>query len=323
MHHLFPSIKTFHQTLVSTSKVDKIYIEQCGEPNGLPILVLHNGPGSIGSPFYRRFFDPEKYRIIVMDQRGSGRSEPLGNLQNNNTNELIRDIITIREHLSIDKWLIFGYGLGATLGLLYAEQYPKEILGMLLIGTQLCRLQDLHWFYQDGANNIYPDHWEKFISHLKAQELSDTIHGYNNMLTGEDDLVKMSAAKSWQNWHTDCIALHIHKTTIDTTSKHHTYSKTMIQNHYLLNRFFIQENQILEEINKIQEIPAYLVHGRYDMISPMKSSWILNKSWNKSKLFIIREACHAVTEPSLIDAIIVASNLLYNEISNESINSES
>ena len=313
MHSLFPRIKVFHDELINTNIVDKIYVEQCGTPEGLPLLILHNGPGSIGTDFYRRLFDPEKYRIIIMDQRGSGRSHPLGSLDNNNTNELINDIVAIRKNLNIDKWLIFGYGFGATLSLLYAEEHPQDLLGMILVGTNLCRLEDLNWIYQDGVNRIYPDHWEEFTNPLKAQELTDTIHGYHNLLNCEDDLAKMSAAKSWQSWHANCNALHNHKSS-DDQNDHHKYSKALIQNYYLLNRFFIQENQILLNSNKIQEIISYIIHGRYDILSPLKGSWLLHQSLSNSKLFIIREACHDITEPSMIDALVVLGNTIYSEL---------
>ncbi len=315
MHPLYPAIKCYNSDLLTVSSKHKIYFEESGNKDGIPVLVLHHGPGAAGTPFFRRFFDPEKYRIILMDQRGSGKSNPFGHLEDNNTNHLLEDMDKLRDYLFIDKWVIFGCGWGATLGLLYAQKYPKNITRMLLVGTQLGRMNDIEWFYQHGANIVYPDYWQEFISHLKPQELGNVVHAYHQYLNGNDDLIRMSMAKSWAMWHANCLSLQPHQQIIDlNTSPHHAFGLALMQTHYLVNHFFIQENQILDNVKNINEIGVFIIHGRYDMVSPLQSAWLLHNAWDNSKLFIIRDAGHSALEPGLVDGIIVASNLLYKEL---------
>ena len=315
VHSLYPSIKPFNTFQLPVSGSHKLYIEESGNADGIPALFVHGGPGSGCTSNDRRFFDPEKYRIILFDQRGAGRSTPHASLENNTTQDLIDDMEHLRQHLNIGRWMLFGGSWGAALALLYAQQYPNHVLGMVLRGTFLCRQQDLEWFYQSGANKIFPDYWQEFIEPIPAAQRHDIITAYYQLLTGGNELAKMNAAKHWSLWEGRCATLKTNNRVINTFSNTHlALSLARIESHYFINNGFIKENQILDNIDTLLDIPAMIIHGRYDMVCPLNNATNLQKAWKNAELYIIRDAGHSSREPSIIDALIRATNEMTKKV---------
>ncbi|MBS0358041.1 MAG: prolyl aminopeptidase [Proteobacteria bacterium] len=308
MQAFFPPIKIYAEHKLKVSSIHELHIEECGNPDGLPVLVVHDGPGTGCEEYHRRFFDPEVYRIILFDQRGAGRSTPHAELNENTTQDLISDIEAIRNHLHIKKWILFGGSWGALLSLLYAETHPQVVAGLIVFSVFLGREKDINWFYQKGANLFFPDYWEEFIQPFPKEEQDNILMAYNKRLTGNDELARMSAAKAWSLWQARCSTLQPHANVIDHFSDPHlAVGLASIESHYFLNRCFLEENQVLDNIDKISNIPGYIIHGRYDVMSPLKRAWELHKAWPSSELYIVRDAGHAAKEPGIIDALILAT----------------
>lgn len=305
---MYPDIKSYDKRHIKVDDIHAVYVEQAGNPDGIPVLFVHGGPGAGCSKHDRCFFDPEKYHIVVFDQRGSGRSTPHAELENNTTQELIADIETIRETLGIDRWLLFGGSWGSTLSLLYAEAHADHVLGLILRGVFLCRKQDLHWFYQDGASRLFPDYWEDFVDQIPEAERGDMIQAYYQRLTGPNELAKMAAAKAWSVWEGHCATLRPnHEVVDDFSDPHKATSLSRIEAHYFVNNCFIEENQIINNAAKLEGIPGIIVHGRYDAICPLDNAFALHRVWHDSELHIIRDAGHSAREPSIIDALVRAT----------------
>ena len=305
---LYPAIKPFHQFSLDVDDIHQIYVEESGQPDGLPVLVVHGGPGSGCDRDMRRFFDPEIYRIILFDQRGAGRSKPHVELQHNTTEHLLEDMEVIREHLEIDQWLLFGGSWGATLSLLYAQKNPDRVKGMVLRGVFLCREQDLIWLYRDGANRIFPDKWQALYELIPKNEREDIILAYHRLLNGDNELMRMSAAKAWSSWEAHCSTLTTCNKLIKSfTDPHRALGMAQIETHYFVNKGFIQENQILDNISEISHIPSIIVHGRYDMVCSLDGAYELHKKWVASQLHVIREAGHSSTDLGIQDALIHAT----------------
>ncbi len=309
MQILYPEIKPYSRHDIKVDDIHTLYVEECGDPEGVPVLFVHGGPGSGISSHDRRFFDPEKFRIILFDQRGSGRSKPHAELENNTTQHLIDDIETIRNQLDIEKWLLFGGSWGSTLSLLYAQSHPERVTGMILRGIFLCREGDLQWFYQSGAQHIFPDHWEDFVKPIPTEDREDLIKAYHTKLTGDNELAKMAAAKAWSIWEGKCATL---RPSPDVVSKfsdpHMALSLACIETHYFVNKGFIEPNQIIENAKALEGIPGIIVHGRYDMVCTLDNAVSLHKVWQDSELQIIRDAGHSSHEPSIVDALVRATN---------------
>lgn len=305
---LYPEIKPYARHTLKVDDIHELYIDESGDRYGIPVLFVHTGPGS-GCEFDSRcFFDPEKYRIILFDQRGSGRSTPHGETRNNTTRDLVEDMEKIREFLGVDKWMLFGGGWGSTLSLVYAETYPERVLGMVLRGIFLGRQKDIDWFYQEGVSKFFPDHWEDFLRPLPADDREDLIAAYGRRLDGEDELRRMGAAKAWSRWEADCSTLHPNQRLIKhLLDSHRALARCRIGVHYFGNRCFLDENQVLDNISAVRDIPTIIVHGRYDMITPVESAYLLSESLRASQLFVVREAGHSATEPAIIDALIRAT----------------
>lgn len=309
MQQLYPSIKSNLETYLVVDDTHKLYIEESGSPEGIPVLFIHGGPGAGCSPEDRRFFNPEKYRIILFDQRGSGRSRPHAELSHNTTQDLIDDIEKIREHFAIDQWVLFGGSWGSTLALLYGEAHPERVKAMILRGIFLCRARDLRWFYQEGASHIFPDYWEKFIQPISLDKRDDYIAAYYALLTSNNELAKMNAAKRWSLWEGSCATLRPNRDVLDNFSNLHlALSLARIEAHYFVNDAFIEENQIINNIEKLAGIPATIIHGRYDMVCPLDNAWTLQKHWPDAQLHIVRDAGHASREPSIMDALVKATD---------------
>jgi len=308
MQLLYPDIKPFDIQHLNVETPHRLYIEQSGSEDGIPVIFLHGGPGSGCDPIHRRFFDPEKYRIILFDQRGSGRSEPHANLDNNTTQALVSDMEAIREHLKIKRWLVFGGSWGSTLALVYAQTCPENTLGLILRGTFLARQQDLDWLYQSGASKIYPDYWEDFLQPIPESEQNNLLKAYHHRLIGGDEIARMSAAKAWAIWEGRIATLlGSHKTVEHLSEPRIALALARIETHYFVNQCFLKPNQIIDNAHKLKDIPGVIIHGRYDMICPLENAWKLYKHWPQAELQIIREAGHAITEPAIIDALIRAS----------------
>ncbi|MBN9286428.1 MAG: prolyl aminopeptidase [Gammaproteobacteria bacterium 39-13] len=311
MKTLLPCIKPYAQHTVEVDALHKLYVEESGNPEGLPVLFVHGGPGAGCTHDDRRYFDPEHYRIILFDQRGCGHSTPYGSLENNTTQTLLQDMETIREFLGISRWMLFGGSWGSTLSLLYAQQYPNRVIGMILRGIFLCRDSDLNWFYKNGANQIFPDYWQEFITPIPEEERDDLIQAFYARLNGEDELARMNAAKHWAQWEGQCATLHPCKTVFERfTNTHTAMSLSLIETHYFVNRCFIEPNQILRDAYKLEGIPGIIVHGRYDIICPLENALLLHQAWVNSELHVIRDAGHSASEPGITDALVNAAELM-------------
>lgn len=311
MQTLYPSIQPYSHEMLAVDDLHTLYLEQCGNPDGVPVVFLHGGPGAGCEPMHRRFFDPEVYRIILFDQRGSGRSTPHAELTDNTTQHLVGDIETIRQHLAIEQWLLFGGSWGSTLALAYAETHPEQVLGMILRGIFLGRRRDFAWFLQDGANHLFPDTWERFLEPIPAAEQNDLINAYYKRLTGDDELERLRVAKNWAAWEGSALTLERNPGPTDNFgSAHKALSLARTEAHYAINDCFLEPNQLLRDADRLQNIPGHIVHGRYDVITPLDNAWALHKAWPKAELRIIGNAGHAAGEPGTIDALITATRTL-------------
>jgi proline iminopeptidase len=313
-YNLFPEIEPFNSFRLKVSEVHTLHIEECGNPQGQPVLFLHGGPGAGKTPKHRRYFDPKYYRIILFDQRGAGQSTPHADLRENTTWDLVKDIEKIREHLEITKWIVFGGSWGSTLALAYAETHPKSVAGLILRGIFLCRKEEIDWFYQSGASFIFSDYWDKFISIIPEEERGDMLKAYYKQLTSRNEFERLRAAKAWSTWEGSTIKLIPNKEAIDHFSDPHvSLSLARIEAHYFTNGcWFRTDNQLIEDVYKIRHVPSVIVHGRYDVVCPYKNAWDLHKAWPEARFETIPTAGHAVDEAGIIDALIRATESFKN-----------
>jgi proline iminopeptidase len=309
MKDLYPAVQPFARQNLAVDQRHTLYLEQAGNPAGFPALFLHGGPGAGCEAYHRRFFDPEHYRIILFDQRGCGRSRPHADLEGNTTWDLVADIERIRHHLDIERWLVFGGSWGSSLALAYAESYPHRVAGLILRGIFLCRPEEINWFYQEGANKIFPDHWEDYLKPIPRAERHDLLHAYHRLLTGEDEVKRMAAAKAWSIWEGRTASLLPNETVVDHFANPHTaLSLARIECHYFVNRAFLEPNQLLEDAQELDGIPGVIVQGRYDLICPMTSAWELHQAWPDSDLQVIPDAGHSASEPGIRSALVQATD---------------
>lgn len=307
MGHTYPPLKTYYSEMLNVDSGHSLYLEQSGNPDGIPVLYLHGGPGAGLSPAYRTFFDPNVYRIIGFDQRGCGRSTPFGQLKENNTQAILRDIDSIRAHLQIDKWVLCGGSWGTTLALLSAIADPKVVKAIILRGVFLGRQEDLDWFVSQsgGAAQIFPEHYESFVevvAHRKPE--MSVVDGFYDIFTNADEMTKMHAAKAWCMWEERISMLN---NTVSEKDFHHNLhnavSLSLLECHYIRNRCFLEENAILQQVHKIQSIPGTIVHGRYDIVCKLQAAHELRKAWRESQLLIIPEAGHSTSDPKISEAV--------------------
>jgi len=311
MKGLYPRIKSYAQHQLQMDSRHTLYVEECGNPNGIPVVFLHGGPGGGCEPLHRRFFDPEVYRIILFDQRGCGRSTPHADLTDNTTQHLVEDIEQIRRHFNIRRWMVFGGSWGSTLALVYAQTHPSHVTGLVLRGIFLCREQEISWFYQQGANRIFPDYWQDFVAPVKEAERDKLLLAYHQILTGKNELKRMAAAKAWSIWEGRTATLLPDKHTVEHFADPHiALSMARIECHYFTNNAFLEPNQILNDIAKIADIPGVIVQGRYDLICPLESAWELHQAWPGSELHIIGDAGHAASERGIAAALVEATDRL-------------
>ncbi len=319
MRTFYPRIKPYATHDVVVDHIHTLYVEEAGNPKGIPVLFVHGGPGGGCSENDRRFFDPEKYRIILFDQRGCGRSRPHAELVGNDTRSLIDDMENIRQVLGVDKWVLFGGSWGSTLSLLYAQAHTDRVLGMILRGIFLCRSQDIQWFYQEGASRIFPDYWQDFLAIIPEAERDDLLSAYYQRLSGEDDLVRMSAAKAWSIWEGRCASLHPNPDLVAHLGSPRTaLAMARIEAHYFKNNAFLSENEILAHVDKLKGISGVIIHGRYDMVCPLGQAYELHHAWPGSVLEVVRDAGHASSEPGTLDALIQATDNLLSTLNDVS-----
>ncbi|WP_413568902.1 prolyl aminopeptidase [Bdellovibrio sp. HCB117] len=310
MRDFYPSIEPNNSGMLKVSDIHTLYWEECGNPLGKPVVFLHGGPGGGVAPDHRRFFDPKAYRIILFDQRGSGKSTPCAELRENNTWELIKDIETIRSMLKIDKWVVFGGSWGSTLALTYAISHPERVKALVLRGIFLCRPSEIKWFYQEGASEIFPDVWDEYLKPIPVAERGDMVTAYYKRLTHENSEVRLQAAKAWSKWEAATSRLIVDQNAIDEfDDPEYALSFARIECHYFTNNaFFSTNNWILENIEAIRKIPAVIVQGRYDVVCPARSAWDLHKAWPEAKFTIIPDSGHAAAEPGTRSALIEATD---------------
>ena len=309
LRELYRPIEKNFSEYIKVDDLHEIYFEESGNSNGKPIVFLHGGPGCGTSPDCRRFFDPDFYRIILFDQRGSGKSRPKACLKDNNTDAIISDMEKIRERLNIDKWIVFGGSWGSTLALSYAIKHPEKVIGLILRGIFLGRQEDIDWIYQEGgASNIFPDKWENFISIIPENERKDLIRAYYKRLTGQDEKVKIEAAKAWSIWEGSITTLKpSEKVTEDFSDEDYAINMASIECHFWVNHMFRENmNYILDNAHIIKDIPTHIVHGRYDMDCRFIGAYLLSKKLNKVNLDITISG-HSSMEPEIIDSLIKAS----------------
>lgn len=306
---LFPEIRPYAEHQLAVQSPHKIHIEECGNPQGLPVLVCHGGPGCGTVPLQRRFFDPEYYRIILFDQRGCGKSEPHLETHGNTTQDLVNDMEAIRQFLKIDEWIVFGGSWGATIALVYAIEHPDSVKALLLRGTFLARQQEFDWLYKEGgASRIFPEAWASFIKPVPQQERDNIVAAYSRRLRGTDELARLSAAKSWTCWEAHLSTLRPNHVFVDRLCEPHmALSVAVLETHYFANNGFLEPNYILNNLDKIQNIPGVLVHGRYDLVCPLDGAYAIQKAWPKAQLHVIRDAGHLASEPGIADALMRAT----------------
>src|SRR5438270_4061718 len=310
LRRLYDPIEPYETSRLKVSDVHELYYEQCGNPNGKPVVFLHGGPGGGLIPEYRRFFDPNAYRVVLFDQRGSGKSTPHSSLEENTTWDLVADIEKLREHLGIDKWQVFGGSWGSTLSLAYAETHPDRATELVLRGIFLCRPKEIRWFYQEGASWIFPDVWEEFEKAIPAGERGDFVSAYYRRLTSDDERARLEAARAWSVWEGSTSKLFFDYSMIEKfADPEFALAFARIECHYFMNNaFFPTDNYLVENVEKIRHVPAVIVQGRYDVVCPMRSAWDLHRAWPEAELRVVPDAGHSATEPGIIAALVEATD---------------
>jgi proline iminopeptidase len=309
MQTLYPSIEPYVRHTLAAEAPHRIYVEECGNPRGIPVLFVHGGPGGGCEPYHRRYFDPMRYRIILFDQRGCGRSTPHAELRGNTTKALLADMEMIRAHLGVERWLLFGGSWGSTLSLVYAETYPECVLGLVLRGVFLCRDRDISWFYQDGVSRLFPEFWQDFIEPVPTAERGDMVQAYYRILTGTDEVARLAAARAWAVWEARTSTLRTRQALVNHFSDAHVaLSMARIECHYFVNHCFLERDAILSGIERLDGIPGVIVHGRYDVVCPIDQAWALHQAWPSACFEVIGDAGHSAGEPGTVEALIRATN---------------
>jgi proline iminopeptidase len=306
---LYPPIEPFETGMLDVGDGHSIYWERCGTKGGKPAVFLHGGPGSGCSPKQRQQFDPELYDILLFDQRGCGRSKPFASLDNNTTWDLVGDIEKLREMCGHESWLVFGGSWGSTLSLAYAQTHPERVTELVLRGIFLCRQREMDWLYTYGASELYPEEWEKFVGHIPADERGDLIDAYTKRLTSDDPAAQLAAAKAWSRWEGMTVTLLPDPEMLEEfTEDSHAIAVARIENHYFVNRCWLDEGQLLANAGRLKGIPAIIVQGRHDCCTPPSAAWDLKKAWPEVELQIVPDGGHLFTEPGITDGLVRASD---------------
>lgn len=310
MSLLYPELEPRVTSHLRVSDIHEIYYEVCGNPEGINVVFLHGGPGGGLTNKYRQYFDPKLYNIVLFDQRGCGNSKPFAELKENTTWDIVSDIEKLRKHLNIKSWAVFGGSWGSTLALAYAQTHPEYVEALFLRGIFMLRQKELHWFYQEGANYIYPDAWEIYKNAIPEEERHDYIKAYYKRLTGADKIQREKAAKAWSIWEGSTSKLIPDSDFIERFGDDEFADAfARIECHFFINKgFFKEDEQLLNNVDKIRHIPAIIVQGRYDVVCPMISAWDLHKAWPEAKLDIIKDAGHSLSEEGITNSLIMATN---------------
>jgi len=310
MAKLFPPVRPYRVGRLRVSRLHTIYFEECGNPKGRPLVFLHGGPGGGIDPVYRRYFDPRKWRVVLFDQRGCGKSRPHAELRENTTWDLVADIEKLRELLGIERWVVFGGSWGSTLALAYSETHPDRVKGIVLRGIFLVRRQELDWFYQEGASRIFPDAWEKYLEPIPPRERANLISAYHQRLTSRSRKVRIEAACAWSVWEATTSKLRTDPANIKKFGRSRfAESFARIESHYFVNKGFLRkESQLLDDVRWIRRIPGVIVQGRYDIVCPMVSAWELHRAWPEARLIVVPDAGHSISEPGIRDALIAETD---------------
>ncbi|SCZ10157.1 prolyl aminopeptidase [Microvirga guangxiensis] len=309
MRTFYPEIEPYDHGMLDVGDGHRVYWELCGNPDGKPVVFLHGGPGGGCSPTQRRLFDPKKYRILLFDQRGCGRSTPYASLDNNTTWHLVADIERLREMLGVDKWMVFGGSWGSTLALAYAETHPERVTELVLRGIFTLRRAELLWYYQEGASWIFPDKWERYLAPIPENERGDLMAAYRKRLTHPDPAVQREAAKAWSLWEGETITLlHNQDFSDQFGDEHYAIAFARIENHYFVNEGWFEEGQLIRDAHKLKGIPGVIIQGRYDVATPAKTAWDLHRAWPEAQFIMVPDAGHAVTEPGILHHLIEATD---------------
>jgi proline iminopeptidase len=315
MRTLYPAIEPYVRHTLAVDAPHRIHVQECGNPHGIPVLFVHGGPGGGCAPYHRHYFDPQRYRIILFDQRGCGRSVPHAELEANTTPALLADMERIRDNLGIERWLLFGGSWGSTLSLIYSETFPDRVLGLILRGIFLCRRADIQWFYQDGASKLFPDYWGDFIAPIAPTRRDDMVGAYYELLTGEDEVNRLAAARAWSVWEGRTSTLRSNPALVKQFGNpHFALGMARLECHYFVNDCFIEPNQILDQAARLRDIPGVIVQGRYDVVCPMDQAYALHQAWSRSRIEIIEAAGHSAAEPGIIDALVRATDAFAVEL---------
>jgi len=311
---LFPDITPNRTGRLKVSSLHEIYFEECGNPQGKPAVLLHGGPGGGIAAFMRRFHDPQAYRIILFDQRGCGQSIPHAELVENTTWDLVEDIEKLRKHLGVERWQVFGGSWGSSLALAYAETHPARVSELILRGVFLLRRTELQWFYQEGANWLFPDAWEEYLAPIPAEERGDMISAYYQRLTGNDRAVQLACARAWSQWEARTISLLPDPARVTQFGEDRfALAFARLECHYFKNGGFLRsDDELLARAGKLDGIPGIIVHGRYDIATPFANAWALHKVWHKGELTVVPDAGHTAVEPGIARALVVATQKFRN-----------
>ena len=303
---LFPPIEPYNDLFLEVSDLQTIHVEEAGNPDGKPVVFVHGGPGGGIETIYRQYFDPEKWRIVLFDQRGCGKSTPFAELAENTTWDLVSDMEKIRDFLHIEKWVVFGGSWGSTLSLAYAQSHPGKVKGLILRGIFLLRHKEIQWFYQEGTSNIYPDAWENYIKPIDEGERDDFLSAYYKRLTSKNRDVRLEAAKAWSMWEGSTSKL-LQDEKIMQHFGEEDFSEAFarIECHYFIHKgWFDPEDQLLKNISLIRHIPGAIVQGRYDVVCPMITAWELHQAWPEAEFHIIKDSGHSMTEPGIAEKLV-------------------
>jgi proline iminopeptidase len=304
---LYPEIEPYRSGMMELGSVHRMYWEECGNPGGQPVVFLHGGPGAGSAPAHRRFFDPAHYRIVIFDQRGAGRSRPLGELEQNTTPLLIDDMERLRRHLGIERWLVFGGSWGSTLAIAYAIEHPGRCVGLVLRGIFLCRKSEIDWFLY-GVRNLFPEAWSAFAGVIPAAERDDLLHAYYQRLTHPDPAVHMPAAKAWSIYEGSCSTLLANPDTVAYfASDVVALGLARIEAHYFTHDIFLPPDALLDNIERIRDVPAVMVQGRYDAVCPIVTADDLHHAWPEAEYVIVPDAGHSAWEPGICAELVKAT----------------
>jgi proline iminopeptidase len=315
MKTLYPEITPNQTFYLETGSQHSVYVEESGNPKGIPVIFLHGGPCSGTKPDHRRFFDPELYRIILFDQRGCGLSKPFGEIANNTTQDLIDDMERIRQHLNIDQWLLFGGSWGAALALLYAQQHPGRVLGMILRGVFLARQMDMDWFLKSGAGRIYPEQWRRLYESIPSCDRVNLLQGLCNAIEGSDEIARRRVAREWSAWGGQVALGNAFQADETSHVTEQMVQQAAMELHYAGHSYFLEENQILDNCNKLLEIPTVIIHGRNDLVCPIEAAISLQHALPEAETIVLPNAGHIAQNDDMIDALVSATERFAQKLS--------